>query len=282
MDPVSISDINDTINAMKKQEQSGYNTQNGLYNPTTNVITVDAECRRTMVSWCKQIAKFCNLNHHTIAIAINTLDRFVAKEPQILSNNNTASEFQLAVMASLYTSVKINEPAAIDPMNMAKLSKGAFSSQDIEKMEARILSKLGWRVNAPTAMAFAEMYLQLLIPSDQATTAKKLIQCQLEHAMEDCRFLGFCASEIAFTATHNALIVMFGYPPYLGNLQNMFDLNSVSFHLEKNLMDHIQYAKSGEISLYRATASATKEHQLGHLSPRTTRYHLSPRSIVLS
>jgi len=277
MNHVSVSNVIDTINAMKKQEQSGYNTQNGIYHRTTrrsSVTAIDAECRRSVVSWFKQIANFLNLNHHTIAIAINTLDRFVAKEPQILSNDNAGYEFRLAAMASLYTSIKINEPAAIDPTGISKLSKGAFSPQDVEKMETRILSKLGWRVNPPTAMAFAEMYLQLLIPNNQATTVKKQIQCQLEHAMEDCRFLGYFASEIAFTATQNAFMLMLDYSPYLENLQNALDLNTLPFHLEKLLINHIENNESSPTLLYRATAPASKEQQTGRSSPKTTRHHL--------
>jgi len=275
----------DTIYAMKKQEESTYRTESGLYNRSTTKIratTIDAECRRLMAVWCKQLTGFCNFDHHTTSIAINILDRFVAKEPEILSNYNATHEFRLAAMTSLYTSIKTHETSAIDPMTMSKLSKGAFSSQEIEKMEGRILAKLGWRVNAPTAMAFAEIYLQILLPNEQTTTTKRLIQCQIEHATEDCQFLGIDASEIAITATYNAIMVIVGHSSCLGDLQQAINVKFLPFRLKSMLMNHMKRCESGVISSFRTAARPTKKQRLGQLSPRSTRHHLSPRSITMS
>jgi len=282
MNYVAAHDLIDSINAMKKQENSGYRTKTGPYNQSTSATTIDAECRRLMIAWCKQLANFCDLGHHTVATAINILDRFVAKEPQVILNDNATHEFQLATMAALYTSVKTHETSALDPITMSKLSKGAFSPQEIEEMEVRILTKLGWRVNTPTAMAFAEMYLKILLPNDQMTTKTKLVQCQIEHAMEDSRFLGIDASEIAFTATYNAIMVTVGRSSHLGNLQRAINVNFLPFSLENLLMDHMQRSESGTISSLRTSTQPTKKQQSGQLSPRSTRNHLSPRSTTMS
>jgi len=284
MDYAAINDLVGSINVMKKQEKSAYCTESGLYNRSTTATrrtatTVDAECRRLMIAWCKQLSEFCDFDHHTLAIAINILDRFVAKEPQIISNNNT---FRLAAMASLYTSVKTHETAVLDPMTISRLSKGVFSPQEIEVMEVRILTKLGWRVNSPTAMAFAEMYLQILLPGKQTKTTKTLIQCQLEHTMEDCQFLGIDASEIAFTATYNAIMVTFGHSSRLEDMQQAINMNFLPFRLENMLMDQMQRSESGAISSFRIATRPTKKQQSGQLSPMLTPNHLSPRSITMT
>mmetsp|Transcript_32164 Transcript_32164/g.36571 ORF Transcript_32164/g.36571 Transcript_32164/m.36571 type:complete len:309 (+) Transcript_32164:86-1012(+) len=281
----------DIINAMKRQEKSGYRTRSELYNNRSIDNTI--EIRRLMVLWCKQLTDLCKFNHQTMAIAINILDRFVAKEPAILLNrdkNNAAHhhcrDFRLAAVSSLYTSIKAHEISAIDPKTMSKLSQDVFSSKEIEEMESRILTKLGWRVNTPTAMAFAEIYLQMiLIPTDDKTKTiiKKLIQCQIEYAMEDCRFLGIDASEIAFIAIYNALMATFGHASYLGNLQQDIDVNSSSFYLENILMDHMQRSESATIfSLKITTTEPTKKKQrFEQKSPSSfTRHHLSPRSSI--
>jgi len=285
MNYITKNDLVDTINAMKKQEKSGYCTESGLYDQsatTTKARTIDAECRRLMVAWLKQLAEFCDFSHCTVAIAINILDRFVAKEPQILSSHNAAYEFQLAAMASLYTSIKIHETLALDPMTISKLSNGQFSSQEIEEMEARILTKLDWRVNAPTVMAFAEIYLQILLPSEGKTAIKELIHCQFEHAMEDCQFLGIDASKIAFTATYNAIMVTVDHSPCLGEMQQAINVNLLPFQLEEILMDHMRRSAPGLISSFKTAARPTKMQRSGQLSPRSTCQHLSPRSITMS
>jgi len=285
MNYITTDDLVDTINAMKKQEKSGYCTESGLYDQsttTTKARTIDAECRRLMVAWLKQLSEFCDFSHCTVAIAINILDRFVAKEPQILSSHNAAYEFKLVAMTSLYTSIKIHETLALDPIAISKLSKGQFSPQEIEEMEARILSKLDWRVNAPTVMAFAEIYLQILLPNEQKATIKKLIRCQLEYTMEDCQFLGIDASEIAFTATFNAIMVTVDHSPCLEEMQQAINVNFLPFKLKEMLMDHMRRSESGLISSFRTTARPTKMQRSGQLSPRSTCQHLSPRSITMS
>jgi len=284
------NDIIETINAMIKQEKAAYRTQSGLYDKSTTTVeenSIDGECRRLMIEWFRQLAGVCDFDHQTIAIAINILDRFVAKETQILLSYNAAQEFQLAAMASLYTSIKIHENVALDPKTLSKLSNGRFSSLEIEKMESRILTKLDWRVNTPTATAFSEIYLQLLLPNEQTATntiAKKLIQCQIEQAMEDCQFLGIEASEIAFTATYNAIIITFGHCSCIKEIQQATNINSLPFQLEEMLMDHVRHSESGLVSsCSKTTARPTKKQQQssGNLSPRSTLQHLSPRSITM-
>jgi len=290
MNYIASNDLIETINAMIKQEKAAYRTQSGLYDKSTTTVeenSIDGECRRLMIEWFRQIAEFCNFDHQTIAIAINILDRFVAKETQILLSYNAAQEFQLAAMASLYTSTKIHENVVLDPMTVSNLSNGQFSSLEIEKMESRILTKLDWRVNTPTATAFSEIYLQLLLPNEQTatnTTAKKLIQCQIEQAMEDCQFLGIEASEIAFTATYNAIIITFGHCSCIKEIQQATNINFLPFQLEEILMDRMRHSESGLVSsCSKITARPAKKQKQssGNLSPRSTLQHLSPRSITM-
>mmetsp|Transcript_32380 Transcript_32380/g.35889 ORF Transcript_32380/g.35889 Transcript_32380/m.35889 type:complete len:293 (+) Transcript_32380:54-932(+) len=284
------NDIIETINAMIKQEKAAYRTQSGLYDKSTTTVeenSIDGECRRLMIQWFRQLAELCDFDHQTIAIAINILDRFVEKETQILPSQNAAQKFQLAAMASLYTSIKIHEDSALDPMTVSKLSKGQFSSHEIEEMESRILTKLDWRVNTPTAMAFSDMYLQLLLQSKKLASnmiIKRLVQCQVEQAMEDCQFLGIEASEIAFTATYNAVMITFGHCSCIKEIQQATNINSLPFQLEEMLMDHVRHSESGLVSsCSKTTARPTKKQQQssGNLSPRSTLQHLSPRSITM-
>eukprot|EP00547_Thalassionema_nitzschioides_P001803 CAMPEP_0194217260 /NCGR_PEP_ID=MMETSP0156-20130528/20788_1 /TAXON_ID=33649 /ORGANISM="Thalassionema nitzschioides, Strain L26-B" /LENGTH=287 /DNA_ID=CAMNT_0038946253 /DNA_START=91 /DNA_END=954 /DNA_ORIENTATION=- len=203
----------ETINVMKQQEKMCYLTESGIYDQST---AIDGEWRRLMVGWCMQVCDFCQFDRRTVFIAINILDRFVARKRHILNNDTDVvkNQFQLAAMACLYTSVKIHEPLAIDPGSMSKLSKGAFSAQEIEEMEFKILETIGWRVNTPTAASFAEIFLKLLpaglTNSRQEKIIEQLIQCQISHATTDCTFLGMPASELAFTAAYNATVLTVG------------------------------------------------------------------------
>lgn len=313
------SHLIDTIHVMKKQESSGYLTKIGLYDQqqgtttkaTKKNVKIDGECRRLMVIWFKQLAEFIDMSHHTVAMAVNTLDRFVEREPHILLSSD---DFQLAAIASLYTVVKTQELLALDPITMSKLCKGAISTDEIERMELDILTKLKWRMNAPTAMAFAEMYLKILFPSsseeyscceeeekNQTTTTtttysihKKLIQCQLEYAMKDSRFLGMSAAGIAFTATHNAITVTTDdsfFSARLTGLKDSIATDLLPSILKDDLMDHMERSEPDTISsACNSQVTSTKKQQqqqlqfgwLSGLSGKSVCNYHSPRSITMS
>jgi len=289
-----------TINAMKRQENSSYRTKSGLYDhklqwPGKTKVKIDGECRRLMIRWFKQLAEFCDMNHHTVAMAANTLDRFVEKEPDMIWNENASHDFQLAALASLYTTIKTQEPLAFDPETMAKLCKGSVSVQEIEEMEFNILKKLGWRVNAPTAMTFAEMYIEILSPSENyerlELVYKKLIQCQLERTLEDSRFLGESASEIALTATYNAITATAIddnniFSCRLADLQEEIDVDFLPLNLRRIMMSHMLTSESDTISSFKASSlqstAKKQEQQFGWLSGSPIYTSHSPRSIIMS
>mmetsp|Transcript_36041 Transcript_36041/g.39834 ORF Transcript_36041/g.39834 Transcript_36041/m.39834 type:complete len:284 (+) Transcript_36041:102-953(+) len=276
-----------TINAMKEQEKSVYRTECGLYTRSKGTSTVYAHCRRIIIACFKHFAKLCNFGHNTVAIAVNTLDRFVAKEPRIISSDDYILEFKLVAMTSLYTSVKVHEGLALDSTTISRLSNYAFSSKQIEVMETIILKKLGWRINAPTAMSFAEMYLLILLPPNEQTTTsiRRLIQCQIEHTMEDCQFLGIDASEIAFTAVYNAIMVTYFNQSSRcrQNMQQAINVNFLPFKLENILMNCMVRSESRTILSLRISATQTIKgmRKYRKLLPKSVRYHLSPRSVTI-
>jgi len=300
------SSLIENIKAMKKQENSSYLTKNGLYDHNytrqeETTIMINRECRKLMIAWFKQLGQFCEMNHNTIAMAVNTLDRFIEKERHIISNDNASHDFQLAGLACFYTTVKTQELVALDLDTMSKLCQDSISTQEIKEMELKILTKLGWRVNAPTAISFADIYLKILFPSSQQSNRSRfrtLIQCQLEYAMEDAHFLGISASEIAFTATYNAItVIATAASPYysrLAALQKSIIVPFLPHKLRSNLMDHMRHSESDIIYSLRKDFSSSaiytenqqeqqQQEKFEWLSDNNSvcSYH-SPRSIVMS
>jgi len=270
------------INAMKKQENSDYITESGIYEQST---AIDGYYRRLMVTWCKQIAESCDYNNRTVAIAINILDRFAAKKPKILRDDTANNIFQLATMTCLYTAVKIHEKNVLDLKTMEKLSRDSFSSDEFKEMEFDILTSLDWRVNPPTAFSFTEMYLELLPPSIMDQSKRKiigkLIEQQIKYMMEDCRFLGMRASELAFAATYNATMVTIDQTTRLKayeKIQQVINISILPFQLERELWGVIQSNRSllGKASFNnippkdRSEKSNKKSFTKRCLSPRFT------------
>ena len=135
----------ETLQAMRFQEDRAYQVKEW------STTSVDGECRAQMAAWCYQVVDFCHFRRETAAIAMSYMDRFMS----ISNQTDDRSYYRLACMSSLYLAVKIHEASAMDPQFVAKLSHGAYAPKDIERMENVLLKALQWRVNPPTAMAFA-------------------------------------------------------------------------------------------------------------------------------
>jgi hypothetical protein len=219
----------ETITAMRHQEDTGYTASDWLqltHCESANLPlhwneAVDSDCRRLMVTWCVEVVDFCKFSHEIVEITMSLVDRFLAT-PEGTAARNDRCVYQLACMASLYTAVKINEPLAMSPSMVAHFSSGAFSSKDIEAMEATLLNALKWRVNPPTSWDFVRMILDLVprhtVDGEIRKAALDLALFQTELAVANYQFVTVQASTIAYAALMNALESLGFDDNILGNL----------------------------------------------------------------
>jgi Cyclin, N-terminal domain/Cyclin, C-terminal domain len=200
----------ETIQAMLGQEVNGYLTSDVFASHVRGglALQMDADCRAKMAAWCYQVVDFCHFNRESVAIAMNYLDRFVATptgRPLLYDRTH----YQLAAMTALYTSIKLNEPEAIDPQTVSDLSKGAYSAHEVEQMERVMLQALHWRVNPPTAMSFVRHLIALLptttVPELYRTAVHDIAKFQTELAVTDYDFIVVPPSVVAYCAVLNAL-----------------------------------------------------------------------------
>lgn len=193
--------IDDTLAAMKRQDKAVYATKEGIYDEEG--LDINGKIRCMMVDWYFRIADFCKYDRDTVAIAVNHLDRCVARQPHIL---NDARKFQLVAVTCFYTAIKIHEPEIMPPQIMASLGKGIYSIAEIEEMELEILKTLEWRVNPPTPMSFATKYLDLVdTDAQRRRLMDDLVHRQVDYATKDSTLLGIGASAIALAAVSNAI-----------------------------------------------------------------------------
>lgn len=197
-----------TIRAMRKQEETGYNTISCDYLSDLPPIAVDANCRSAMTNWCKQVAKYCEYGSESVSIAINILDRFVST-PTGRTTLFDRNQYQLAAMTALYTTVKIHEQEAMAPKLVASLSRGLHTEQAVEAMESKMLDAIRWRVNPPTAVSFVRSMMEL-VPDDLNIDRSviELAQCQIETIANDYDFCTVPASSVALACTWNALEIV--------------------------------------------------------------------------
>jgi Cyclin, N-terminal domain len=222
----------DTLIAMMKQSKLIYSTKAiDQYDQSP----VDKCARYLMVDWCYKISSFLKFRHDTVAIAVNNLDRYVARRPTTLQSRHN---YQLISMACLYNAIKVHEQEAISPALMSQLSKGLHSPQDIEAAEMSVMTILDWKINPPTAMAFLEGYLTML-PMECPSRLRNLIQAQIDVSILDAAFWETDTACIGLEALLIALSLQGELQHFkiIQGLQTSLNISSMATTLRKKLLD---------------------------------------------
>uniref|UniRef100_A0A7S2ECQ2 Cyclin N-terminal domain-containing protein n=1 Tax=Ditylum brightwellii TaxID=49249 RepID=A0A7S2ECQ2_9STRA len=153
--------------------------------------------RGQMCSWSYAVVDSFGLDRETVAVAFSMLDRYIAldDEPEAI----TREEFQLISMTALYTAAKIADAeGSLSTYSLIEMSRGHVCSEDVTAMEMKMLDALEWRLNPPTAMAFAHEFLNLLpVSDDQRMNMLAVSNYISELAVADSFFVSFSPSSIA-------------------------------------------------------------------------------------
>jgi len=179
---------------------------------------INSQWREKICEWKYQVVDHFRLKREIVSVAMNYLDRCLATLPAV-----DRSSFQLLAMTCLYVSIKLNHhthliiPGSDSTLNsLLELSRGFFSTRDLERKELELLTRLEWHVHPPTSQFFLEhfhgMYLQALeqhvhdqdMPMDDDPSVKREV-LQLAHffvelATMDYFFVLYLPSQVALAA----------------------------------------------------------------------------------
>ena len=206
-----------SLEAMLRQERSRYLTCDYLYqdqsesdSPTCKgPLSALEDDRSKMVQWMYQVADFCKFNRETVEIAMSYFDRLLLSREAAEEAMASTDFFQLAAMTCFYTAAKINEPESFEPWMLAKMSRGLYTGDQVEKMELVVLKAIDWRMNPPTALAFVREFLEILpkthLRENLRETVYDLCKYQTELCVRVYEFVPIRASTIAAGALMNAL-----------------------------------------------------------------------------
>lgn len=287
---------------MKHQEENGYKVAPYLHHqsmeqddPASSYLAdlgnapVDADCRFRMAEWCHQIVDFCKFQRETVAVAMSYLDRMLASPehgPSILQDR---VQFQLAAMTALYTAVKVHEPEAMDPNLIASLSRGTYTSAQVEAMERRILQSIQWRVNPPTALAFALQALSLvpttLLSRRTRAAVVDLAKYQTELVVSDYEFATVPPSAVAFSALTNAVVhhadlqVRNHIEYVLAHALGVDARSRAVLELRIRMSDLVQQSPNASLVSSKIPVNETSSTSCGKSVSMDSSVHRSPRSV---
>lgn len=239
-------DAESTFEAMSMQEQNGYLVDDyflDLPNHSSNKLpTVDADAREQIVVWFLRIVQALGCSINIAEISLSCLDRFVSTD-----NGRTIlldrSQYQLAALTALYSSVKIHNESALTLAIVVKLSRNEFSTSDIEAMERRMLDAIRWRVNPPTSMDFVQVYLHMSqvwswLDMQVQDMVSELVDYQINLSMTKYEISIAKASHIAIASLLNATKCI--CPEEAGNLHKHLRDISLSFGIDEKSLESLQ------------------------------------------
>ena len=211
---------------------------------SSSLSSTDKVCdswRRKLCEWCYSVVDHFNFDREVVFFAMSFLDRTVALKMKEDSNNNnkksiTQRYFQLLAVTCLYLSIKLHAEVVDGNGPRQKLrigtyvdlSRGLFTTQDIERTELDIFQTLNFQVNPPTAIGFISLLLRLAPKWTTATDSSHATTHSYAKVMgaifDLARYLSelaVCVSSMTFanktsiTSFASILLAMDSLPPTL-------------------------------------------------------------------
>ena len=148
------------------QEQETHYRVRGDY-LSKSEATVTPEDRRTICSWCYQIADLCSIDRGVACIGMSYLDRFMSTS----SNRSmdallSRTEYQLAAVSCLFIALKCRSGIELGTGFVAEtVCQGVYTEDELDAMEMEVLGALTWKLNGPSSHDFVDAIVGLLPPS---------------------------------------------------------------------------------------------------------------------
>lgn len=169
-----------------------------------------------------------DLSREVVAVSLSLFDRYLATHGNKCNGNMAL----LTSLTTLHIAIKLHETKKIKLSTLANLSRGQFGPKDIELMEWKVLSAVGWRLHPPTQYSFVT-HLLLFLPQEVNSTARKglneLSKYVTELAVCDSYFVDVHNSVVAFAAILNVMEDM-NYSKLSGGLRENF-LSTLTYNV---------------------------------------------------
>eukprot|EP00934_Nitzschia_sp_Nitz4_P001275 Nitzschia sp. Nitz4//scaffold294_size23022//3646//4665//NITZ4_008512-RA/size23022-processed-gene-0.19-mRNA-1//1//CDS//3329546217//1275//frame0 len=188
---------------MIKQEENAYDYLS--YFPDMSDEELEHRChlnyswREKICKWSYNVVDHFDLPREVVAISLDIFDRFLATQENKCSGNIAL----LVSLTTLHLSIKIHSDKAISLTTLASLSRGQFTTRDIELMERQILDALAWKLHPPTVYAHVSHLLMLLPVEIHESVRKDIFQAAVyisELIVCDSFFVRIPSSSIALAA----------------------------------------------------------------------------------
>lgn len=184
---------------------------------------ITVKMRAILVDWLVDVHLKFKLQPETLFLTVNIIDRFLERQHVL------RRKLQLVGVTAMLIACKYEEIYAPVTRDFVYISDKAYTEEEILKMEAIMLNKLGFTLTVPSTLTFLQRALKALDYCDRrrgssnserdAAHVSHLSHYCVELAMQDGRMLSYRPSEIAASAILLSTRLVHGHHRYCRTLQ---------------------------------------------------------------
>jgi len=164
--------------------------------------------RSQIAEWFFKVADSLSMSREIVAVAVSYLDRYLGTldDPTAALSRR---QFQLVCLTCLYVATKLYDHKILPPESVVNLSRGCFTSREVEDMERTLLDALSWRLSPPTPLTFVRHLLLLLPRRTVSRPVRRAVSDVAKYLTElsviDYAFVGRRASAVGLGAVLAAM-----------------------------------------------------------------------------
>lgn len=153
---------------------------------------INAKMRAILIDWLVEVHMKYKLKTETLFLAVNIIDRFLAKRPI------QRKKLQLVGVTGMLIAAKFEEIYPPEVRDFVYITDKAYTKEEILNMEVQMLTALEFSINCPTIAHFFERYQRINRCSE---AHRHLLQYVLELTLVDFKMLRYSSSHLAAAAT---------------------------------------------------------------------------------
>ncbi|XP_068662787.1 G2/mitotic-specific cyclin-2-like [Aristolochia californica] len=177
----------------------------------SNQTDINHRMRAVLVDWLIEVHHKFDLMHETLFLAINLVDRYLSRQ------RVTRKFLQLVGITGMLIACKYEEIFPPQLSDFIAISAGAYTREDVLKMEKSMLNTLQFNMSTPTPFVFMRRFLKAAESDNKLEMVSFYL---LELCLVDYRMLRFPPSLVSAAAIYTGRYLLRMIPSWNRSLRH--------------------------------------------------------------
>ncbi|KAK1423519.1 hypothetical protein QVD17_18823 [Tagetes erecta] len=168
----------------------------------TQQSDINEKMRGILIDWLIEVHHKFDLQHETLFLTVNLIDRFLAKQ------NVVRKKLQLVGLVAMLLACKYEEVSVPVVADLIFISDKAYSRSEILEMEKLMLNTLEFNISVPTPYVFLKRYLKA---AESDSKLEHISFFLMELCLVEYESVKFAPSFLAAASVYTAQCSLYGF-----------------------------------------------------------------------